>query len=46
MTYLVELLDQRVVDLAAHGRKDTLLGKGALEHLLDSNRARHTNCVV
>lgn len=36
----MELLDQRVVDLAVHGRQDTLLGQCALQDLLDSNRAR------
>lgn len=41
-TYL-ELLDQGVVDLAAHGREDALLGKGPVEDLLDGDGAGNAN---
>lgn len=46
LTYLVELLDQRIVDLAAQRRQDTLLGQCALQDLLDSYRARDANYFV
>lgn len=39
----LELLDQRVVDLAAHGGKDTLLAESAVQDLLDSDGARNAD---
>lgn len=44
-TYLLQLFDQRSVDLAVHRGENTLLSKGSIQNLLDSNRARNSDCV-
>jgi hypothetical protein len=44
MAYL-KLLDERVVDLAVHGGENSLLGEGAVQDLLDSDRAGNTDCI-
>lgn len=43
VTYLLELLNQRIIDLAVHRGENTLLGESSIQNLLDSNRARDAN---
>lgn len=44
-TYILELLDQGIIDLAVHRSQDTPLGDGSVQDLLNSNRAWDTNWV-
>lgn len=45
VTYFLELLDQGVVDLAVHGGKNTFLGDGTVENLLDGDGAGNTDFI-
>lgn len=42
-TYLLELLDEGIVDLAAYRGEDTLLSEGCIQDLLDGDGARNAD---